>query len=50
MVVYGAILVGYVAMAARARRALASTRIVRWINRATGAVMASAAVAVAARS
>ncbi|MGE0725565.1 MAG: LysE family translocator [Alphaproteobacteria bacterium] len=50
LAVYGGILLAYVLLAARARRALASTRIVRWINRTTGAVMAGAAVAVATRS
>jgi len=50
LAVYGAILVVYVALAARARRAFASSRAMRWVNRATGTVMAGAAVAVAARS
>lgn len=49
-VVYGAILVGYVVLAARARRAFTSSRAMRYVNRLTGAVMAGAAVAVAARS
>ena len=46
---YSAILAAYVLMAARARRALKNTRIVRYVQRATGAVMAGAAVAVASR-
>lgn len=50
VVVYGAILVGYVVLAARARRAFASTRAIRIVNRVTGGVMGGAAVAVAARS
>jgi threonine/homoserine/homoserine lactone efflux protein len=50
VVVYGGILVFYVLLAARARRAFASPRALRWINRATGGVMAGAAVAVATRS
>ena len=49
-VVYGVILVAYVVLAARARRAFASSRAMRWVNRVTGTVMAGAAVAVAARS
>ena len=49
-VVYGAILLGYVLLAARARRAFASPRAIRWVHRATGTVMAGAAVAVATRS
>lgn len=48
--VYGAILIGYVVLAARARRAFASSRLMRYVNRLTGAVMAGAAVAVATRS
>ena len=50
VVVYGAILVGYVVLAARARRAFASARAMKVVNRVTGGVMAGAAVAVAARS
>jgi threonine/homoserine/homoserine lactone efflux protein len=50
IVVYGAILAGYVFMAARARRALRDSRVVRYVQRATGAVMAGAAAAVASRS
>ncbi|MBL8688600.1 MAG: LysE family translocator [Rhodospirillaceae bacterium] len=50
IVVYGAILVGYVVLAARARRAFASPRAMKVVNRVTGGVMAGAAVAVAARS
>lgn len=41
---------GYVIAAARARRLLTSPRALAIVNRATGAVMAGAAVAVAARS
>ncbi|MGE0717963.1 MAG: LysE family translocator [Alphaproteobacteria bacterium] len=48
-VVYGAVLAAYVTAAARARRALASPRTMRWINRGTAGVMAGAAVAVATR-
>jgi threonine/homoserine/homoserine lactone efflux protein len=40
---------GYVALALRARRLLRSERAVRLVNRGTGAAMAGAAVAVAAR-
>lgn len=50
VVVYGAILVSYVVLAARARRAFASARAMKVVNRVTGGVMAGAAVAVAARS
>jgi threonine/homoserine/homoserine lactone efflux protein len=50
IVVYGAILIGYVVLAARARRALATARAMRWVNRVTGGIMAGAAVAVATRS
>lgn len=50
IVVYGGILVGYVVLAARARRAFASARAMRIVNRVTGGIMAGAAVAVAARS
>jgi threonine/homoserine/homoserine lactone efflux protein len=50
IVVYGAILAAYVFMAARARRALKNARVVRYVQRATGAVMAGAAVAIASRS
>ena len=39
----------YVALAARARRMFTSPRAIRLVNRATGAVMAGAAVAVAGR-
>ncbi|MBI1778742.1 MAG: LysE family translocator [Proteobacteria bacterium] len=49
-VVYGAILVGYVMLAVRARRAFASARAMRTVNRVTGTVMAGAAIAVATRS
>lgn len=50
VVVYGAILVAYVLAADRARRVFTSIAARRRINRATGAVMAGAAVAVASRS
>ncbi len=50
VVVYGAVLVGYVALASRARRAFTSSRAMKVVNRVTGTVMAGAAVAVAARS
>ena len=50
VVVYGAILAAYVVLAARARRAFASARARKVVNRVTGGVMAGAAVAVAARS
>lgn len=40
---------GYIALALRARRMLASPRAVRAVNRATGTVMAGAAVAIATR-
>jgi len=50
VIVYGTILVGYVVLAARARRAFASARAMKVVNRVTGGVMAGAAVAVAARS
>ncbi len=39
----------YVGLAARMRRLFASPRALRLVNRATGAVMASAAVAIAAK-
>lgn len=44
-VVFGA----YVALAARTRRLFTSARAVRMVNRGTGAIMASAAVAIAAK-
>lgn len=50
IVVYAAILAAYVFTAERARRALKNSRVVRYVNRTTGAVMAGAAVAVASRS
>jgi threonine/homoserine/homoserine lactone efflux protein len=50
IIVYGGILIGYVVLAARARRAFASARVIRIVNRVTGGIMAGAAVAVAARS
>jgi threonine/homoserine/homoserine lactone efflux protein len=50
IVVYGLILAAYVLAAERARRALRNTRVVRYVQRATGAVMAGAAAAVASRS
>lgn len=49
VVVYAAVLAGYVAAALRARHLLRSTRAVRAVNRAAGAAMAGAAVAVATR-
>jgi threonine/homoserine/homoserine lactone efflux protein len=49
VVVYAAILVAYVFAAERARRALRNTRVVRYVQRATGAVMAGAAAAIASR-
>lgn len=49
-VVYGGILAAYVTLAARTRRTFASSRAMRYVNRLTGAVMAGAAAAVAARS
>ena len=44
-VVFGA----YVVLAARTRRLFTSPRAMRMVNRGTGAVMASAAVAIAAK-
>jgi len=44
--VYAAVLAGYVALAARARRAVTSARAMRRVNRTTGAIMAGAAGAV----
>ncbi|MCC6467927.1 MAG: LysE family translocator [Alphaproteobacteria bacterium] len=49
VVLYAAILAGYVLAAERARRALRNTRVVRYVQRATGAVMAGAAAAIASR-
>ena len=49
LAVLGFVFGGYVALAARARRMFTSARAIRRLNRATGAVMAGAAVAVAAR-
>jgi len=49
VIVYGGILVGYVLAADHARRVFTSVRARRRINRATGAAMAGAAVAVASR-
>lgn len=48
--VYAAILACYVLAAERARRAIRNTRVVRYVRRATGVVMAGAAAAVAMRS
>jgi threonine/homoserine/homoserine lactone efflux protein len=48
-VVYGAVLAGYVLLAARARKAFTSPRAMRIVNRTTGAVMGGAAVAIASR-
>lgn len=47
-VILSAVLAGYAAAAARARRLLSSPRALRLVNRGTGAVMAGAAVTVAA--
>jgi threonine/homoserine/homoserine lactone efflux protein len=44
-IVFGA----YVVLAARTRRLFTSPRAMRMVNRGTGAVMASAAVAIAAK-
>jgi threonine/homoserine/homoserine lactone efflux protein len=44
------ILGAYTLFAARARARLSQPRTVRWLQRATGAVLAGAAVAVAVRS
>jgi threonine/homoserine/homoserine lactone efflux protein len=49
VVVYAAVLAGYVAVALRARHLLRSARAVRRVNRAAGVAMAGAAVAVATR-
>ena len=49
VIVYGAILVGYVLAADRAGRVFTSAIARRRVNRATGAAMAGAAVAVASR-
>lgn len=45
--IYSAVLAGYVVFALRARRLLRSLRAIRIVNRASGAVMAGAAAAVA---
>jgi threonine/homoserine/homoserine lactone efflux protein len=45
-----AVLCAYTLFAARARERLSQPRTVRWLQRGTGAVLAGAAVAVAARS
>lgn len=47
--VLGAVFAAYVGLAARARRLFASPRAIRAMNRGTGAVMAGAAAAIAAR-
>jgi threonine/homoserine/homoserine lactone efflux protein len=47
--VYGAVLAGYVMLAARARRLFSSPRARRRLNRGTGAVMGGAALAIATR-
>ena len=49
VVILSAVLTGYVLAASRARRLFTSARAVRALNRGTGAVMAGAAVAIAAR-
>ncbi len=49
-VVYGAVLAGYVALAARARRAFRNPKALRLVNRTTGAMMAGASVAIATRA
>jgi threonine/homoserine/homoserine lactone efflux protein len=49
VVVYGAILAGYVILAARARKTFTSPRAMRIVNRTTGAVMGGAALAIASR-
>lgn len=50
VVVLGAVMIGYVAAAARVRRLFATPRAVRIINRVGGTVMAGAAAAIATRS
>jgi threonine/homoserine/homoserine lactone efflux protein len=47
--VLGIVFTGYVLLAARARRLFTSLRALRMVNRGTGAVMAGAAAAIAAR-
>lgn len=47
--VLGVVFAGYIGLAARARRLFTSPRALRRINRATGAVMAGAAAAIASR-
>jgi threonine/homoserine/homoserine lactone efflux protein len=47
--VLGLVFAGYVVLAARARRLFTSPRALRTVNRCTGAVMAGAAAAIAAR-
>jgi threonine/homoserine/homoserine lactone efflux protein len=47
--VLGIVFTGYVVLAARARRLFTSPRALKAVNRGTGAVMAGAAVAIAAR-
>jgi threonine/homoserine/homoserine lactone efflux protein len=49
VVVLGAVLLGYVAAAARVRRLFATPAAVRVINRVGGTVMAGAAAAIATR-
>jgi threonine/homoserine/homoserine lactone efflux protein len=49
LAVLGAVFGGYILLAARARRLFTSPRAIRAINRSTGAVMAGAAAAIAAR-
>ncbi len=50
LIVLPAVLGAYTLFAARARQRLSQPRTVRWLQRGTGAVLAGAAVAVAARS
>ena len=47
--VLGVVFAAYIVLAARARRLFTSARAIRILNRTTGAVMAGAAAAVAAR-
>jgi threonine/homoserine/homoserine lactone efflux protein len=49
LVVLFVVFSGYVIVAARARRVFTSPRSIRLLNRGSGAVMAGAAVAIAAR-
>ncbi|MGF1475852.1 MAG: LysE family translocator [Geminicoccaceae bacterium] len=49
LVVLGGVLGGYVALALKARQLFRSEQAMRWVNRTSGTIMASAAVAIAAR-